>query len=83
MLYTMSWTFNMVNRDVEKKGGGADFDFLDKDISVLFSFTTLESGKTGSSWLWNKRLMKTEDGPKLQSRHVDPIYRTMFRCKTK
>lgn len=49
MFYTMSWIFNTVNRHSGKKGEGADFDFLDEDISVLFSFTTLESGKTGSS----------------------------------
>lgn len=49
MFYTMSWIFNVVNRHGEQKGGGADFGFLDKDISVPFSFTTLESGKTGSS----------------------------------
>lgn len=74
ILHNQSRVFNKVNRHGENKGGGADFDFLDKDISVPFSFTTLENGKTGSSKLWNKRLMKTKDRPKLQSLHMDPIY---------
>lgn len=68
---------------VKKTGGEAELDLLDKDISVPFSFTILARVETGSSKLWNNRLMKTEDEPKLQSLCLDQIYSTIFGCKNK
>lgn len=65
---------------VKKNGMGVEADLLDKDISVLFCFTWVE---TGSSKLFTRRLLITEQEPKLQSLWLDLIYITICRRKPK